>query len=143
MDDVRIAPKVEHPKCPYCHEAVKASDDKAPCLACMAWQHRACRVEHGRCAACGAAGEAPDGERASERAAEAPAPWWRASGPPPPAGPLRLAAPPVTPRVEPAFGEQPALPPPEQRHRPIGAWGLFVYVAWLTALAAVVMLLAM
>ncbi len=46
---------VEHVRCPFCHEPVRASDPaKAGCSACTAWQHTACWSEHGRCAACGA-----------------------------------------------------------------------------------------
>lgn len=162
MSDVRIQPKVEHPKCPYCHEAVRASDDKAPCLACMAWHHRACRAEHGRCAACGAEGDGGDrapgsteaqrsseaalGPRAGGAAARSPdagafRPWWRAepsSTPTRPAPEARPAPRPVDDATE-QFGEGPALPPPDQRHRPLGAGALLVYLALLTALALIVL----
>jgi eukaryotic-like serine/threonine-protein kinase len=49
----RAEARVEHPRCPYCHEGVRPADDKEPCLGCMAWHHAACWDEHGGCAACG------------------------------------------------------------------------------------------
>jgi hypothetical protein len=51
---------VKHPRCPFCHEEVLASDPKRACEACMAWQHRGCWSEGGdRCATCGAAAVVP------------------------------------------------------------------------------------
>jgi hypothetical protein len=45
---------VDRPRCPYCHEAVGGDDEKTGCGACMAWHHRGCWSEHGKCSACGA-----------------------------------------------------------------------------------------
>ncbi|MCO5167292.1 MAG: hypothetical protein M9894_13155 [Planctomycetes bacterium] len=45
-------PGVQHPRCPFCHEAVRPDHTKAACDGCMAWQHGACWDDHGRCAAC-------------------------------------------------------------------------------------------
>lgn len=47
-DEVRV----EHVRCPYCHEHVRPQDVKVGCEGCMAWHHRDCLAEHGRCAAC-------------------------------------------------------------------------------------------
>lgn len=45
---------VEHPRCPYCHEAVVPGDErKQSCNACMAWHHEECWSLHGGCSACG------------------------------------------------------------------------------------------
>lgn len=44
---------VEHPRCPYCHDAIQPQQVKTPCMTCMAWHHTACAEEHERCAACG------------------------------------------------------------------------------------------
>ncbi len=53
--------KVEHPRCPYCHDEVVAGDPKVACLECMAWQHRECFAEQtGKCAACGRAASLED-----------------------------------------------------------------------------------
>jgi hypothetical protein len=41
-----------HPRCPFCLDAVAPQDVKQACLTCMAWHHRACWQEHGRCSAC-------------------------------------------------------------------------------------------
>lgn len=49
-----VAPKVEHPRCPFCHEQVGPSDEQLACNGCRAWHHQACWGEgEGRCAACG------------------------------------------------------------------------------------------
>jgi hypothetical protein len=45
--------QVQHPRCPFCHEPVRPEQIKAPCHACMGWNHEACWTEHGGCAACG------------------------------------------------------------------------------------------
>lgn len=53
--DHAAGPRVEHPRCPFCHDAVRPGDeDKQACGACMAWHHAACWGEHGGCAGCGA-----------------------------------------------------------------------------------------
>jgi hypothetical protein len=45
--------RVEHPRCPFCHEAVRPEEEKAACLHCMAWQHGECWRELGeRCGSC-------------------------------------------------------------------------------------------
>jgi hypothetical protein len=41
-----------HPRCPYCRDAVRPQDAKRACETCMAWQHRACWEEHPRCSSC-------------------------------------------------------------------------------------------
>lgn len=62
-------------RCPFCHAGLDAEhDDWVQCAACRALEHRACWLEHGRCAAC----------RADVRTGE----------PPPPRFP-RVAAPPA------------------------------------------------
>lgn len=50
-----VAPKVEHPRCPFCREPVRPGADveKRSCSACMAWHHAACWTEQGGCASCG------------------------------------------------------------------------------------------
>lgn len=45
---------VEHPRCPYCRDAVAPGARKTACDACMAWHHTDCWSEHGACSACGA-----------------------------------------------------------------------------------------
>lgn len=77
--DPNLDVAVEHARCPFCHEPVRASDaDKAACGACMAWHHGACWSEHGRCAACEAttlanraAAPSPDALKKRQRAAAA------------------------------------------------------------------------
>src|SRR5690606_19439107 len=62
--------EVEHARCPFCHEPVRASDPaKAGCSACTAWQHTACWSEHGRCAACGAEAAWPAVKKGADAAA--------------------------------------------------------------------------
>ncbi len=57
---------VQHPRCPFCHEAVTpAEPHKRACGACMGWHHDACWQEHGGCAACGAGGGASAARRPS------------------------------------------------------------------------------
>lgn len=41
------------PRCPYCHETVDVQSTKLACLDCMAWHHRECWDEHGKCSSCG------------------------------------------------------------------------------------------
>ena len=43
---------IQHPRCPFCHDAVAPEDEKAACAACMAWHHRECWAEAGACGAC-------------------------------------------------------------------------------------------
>ncbi len=44
---------VEHPRCPFCHDAIGPADEATPCLTCRAWQHSDCASEgRGRCGAC-------------------------------------------------------------------------------------------
>lgn len=40
-------------RCPFCHDDIEAEVKKWGCPDCMAWHHRECRDDHGRCAACG------------------------------------------------------------------------------------------
>ena len=47
---VRIG--LEHPRCPYCKDAVQPGDRKKACDACMSWHHAECWDGYGRCAAC-------------------------------------------------------------------------------------------
>lgn len=44
--------RVEGARCPFCHEAVAAAEEKRACEACMAWSHAECWRDHGACAAC-------------------------------------------------------------------------------------------
>jgi hypothetical protein len=60
---------VKHPRCPFCHDEVLATDPKRACEACMGWHHRECWDECGdRCGACGASAEAPPPSTADLRA---------------------------------------------------------------------------
>ena len=44
---------IDHPRCPYCHAAVKPGDGaKQSCGDCMAWHHSECWQDHGGCSAC-------------------------------------------------------------------------------------------
>lgn len=50
-DDVRV----QHNRCPYCHDDVRAADeDVRVCAACLARHHKPCWSELRRCSACGA-----------------------------------------------------------------------------------------
>ena len=42
-------------RCPYCHDSLAGEVLRAGCGACLAWHHRGCLAELGRCANCGAA----------------------------------------------------------------------------------------
>jgi hypothetical protein len=45
--------RVEHPRCPFCHDAVRGEDEKHGCSGCMAWHHLECwRESSERCATC-------------------------------------------------------------------------------------------
>lgn len=58
MELTQLPILVEHPRCPFCHDAVGPSDDATPCLTCRAWQHTDCAAEGaGRCGACRAIAE--------------------------------------------------------------------------------------
>jgi hypothetical protein len=62
--------RVEHPRCPFCHEDVRAEQEKHACVACMAWHHEACWHENrDRCATCGQAPAAKPQERPFDPAA--------------------------------------------------------------------------
>lgn len=46
--------RVEHPRCPFCHEQASGEAPRTGCPRCLAWSHDACLREGGhRCAACG------------------------------------------------------------------------------------------
>lgn len=50
---------VEQPRCPYCHDDVRAGGEQRACTKCRAWHHRECWDEAGQtCSACGE-GEVP------------------------------------------------------------------------------------
>jgi len=127
VDRLRVEPRSEQAKCPYCHEVVAPADEKAPCLACMAWHHRACRDEHGSCAACGATEgdekkKQPPPVRVQPIPQERPPSWWAAQGPAPWTGNEPLA--------EAAAREQP---------KPIGGRAILVcYVVMLVVLTLLV-----
>lgn len=75
MEKSRARIKVDKPRCPFCHEAVDAEEDKRACDACMAWHHAECWTEHGRCATCGLVAylglaEAPSPEPSSDLSPE-------------------------------------------------------------------------
>ena len=53
--------RVEHNRCPFCHDAVGPADPKVACDGCMAWHHRDCWQSHGTCSACGFASVARQG----------------------------------------------------------------------------------
>ncbi|MDF1660706.1 MAG: hypothetical protein P1V97_02985 [Planctomycetota bacterium] len=40
------------PRCPYCHDAVTVQSSKQACEHCMAWHHKECWSEMGKCASC-------------------------------------------------------------------------------------------
>lgn len=46
-------------RCPYCHEDVKPRDEKQACNGCMAWHHKECWQDYGRCVICGLQEEKP------------------------------------------------------------------------------------
>lgn len=53
MELLQLPILVEHPRCPFCHDALGPADDATPCLTCRAWQHADCASEGaGRCGAC-------------------------------------------------------------------------------------------
>lgn len=94
---------------------------------CMAWHHRACHEEHGRCAACGVG--------PPERLVVAP--WWCEH----PWAPWGCAAGPARP-VEPIATGAPALVPREERHPPQGRLAAAAYLALLAVLSLVAAVLA-
>lgn len=55
--------RVERDRCPFCHDAVRPTDEKVACDGCMAWHHAACWRDHGTCAACGFSGPPSRPER--------------------------------------------------------------------------------
>ncbi len=57
MDLGRADERVRVPgaRCPFCHEEVPRGEEPAVCVGCHALHHVACLLEHGGCAACGAA----------------------------------------------------------------------------------------
>lgn len=60
MDLTRLPILVEHPRCPFCHDAIGPADEATPCLTCRAWQHTDCAAEGvGRCGACRALADRP------------------------------------------------------------------------------------
>jgi len=54
-------------RCPYCHDSLAGEALRAGCGACLAWHHRGCLAELGRCANCGA----PNSQAASPQELEA------------------------------------------------------------------------
>lgn len=65
MDQARLAIEVQHPRCPFCRDAVLPAEEKVACGACMGWTHAACFEEaQRRCGACGG-GPAETAPRAS------------------------------------------------------------------------------
>lgn len=48
------------PRCPYCHGDISGIEEKKGCEQCMAWHHKECWVEYGKCAACFVNGKMPD-----------------------------------------------------------------------------------
>lgn len=48
------------PRCPYCHGDISGIEDKKGCEQCMAWHHKECWVEYGKCATCFAKDKRPD-----------------------------------------------------------------------------------
>jgi hypothetical protein len=54
MEREHLEIEVEHPRCPYCKDAVQPEQEKSSCHGCMAWHHAECWDEHGACSACGA-----------------------------------------------------------------------------------------
>ncbi|MBX3466573.1 MAG: hypothetical protein KF878_06705 [Planctomycetes bacterium] len=66
MDQARLAIEVQHPRCPFCRDAVLPGDEKVACSACMGWTHAVCFEEtHRRCGACGGGAAAPAASAAS------------------------------------------------------------------------------
>jgi HEAT repeat protein len=46
-------PRVNLPRCPFCHERIEAEGEKQGCGQCMAWHHAECWAEGGgKCSAC-------------------------------------------------------------------------------------------
>lgn len=44
--------KINKPRCPYCHDDIRAEEEKSGCNQCMAWFHSECWSEHGGCTSC-------------------------------------------------------------------------------------------
>ena len=81
---VRVA--LPAPRCPYCHDDVRAGEAQHGCPGCRAWHHAACWSERaGRCAACG-----HDDGAAFERAVELERRLRRRAAPEPLPVPLTL-----------------------------------------------------
>ena len=53
-EQVRGRVHVEGPRCPFCRDEVRPTQDKEACKSCMAWLHAECWSEGGGCASCGA-----------------------------------------------------------------------------------------
>lgn len=52
---MKVAWKVvnhSYARCPFCHEAVTVEAEKIACDQCMAWHHKECWGELGRCGSC-------------------------------------------------------------------------------------------
>lgn len=49
--------QVKKPRCPFCHDDIRAEDQKAGCNQCMAWFHEECWLEHGGCTSCASPAE--------------------------------------------------------------------------------------
>ena len=130
---------VQHPRCPYCRDAVQPEDPKAACDACMTWHHAECWEGLGRCAACQA--ERAVGRGESSPAAPLPTsaigrrePAPPAQGLPRNATPPRERTPPPDPKAiaEPAPRERPLLPAPRGVHVREGAQGLEISWRWFS-----------
>ena len=44
--------RVNHPRCPYCHDDIRGGEDNRACHACLTWHHSECWAEGG-CVTCG------------------------------------------------------------------------------------------
>ena len=129
---VRIG--LEHPRCPYCKDAVQPGDRKKACDACMSWHHAECWEGYGRCAACEGASvagvDAPAG-LVSVRGAGPGVDVEAAASGAPSANPLRRAPPrPSAPEVL----DQPlAVPRPEYEASPRELAGVLIVLALLAS----------
>ena len=52
-ETVQAGITIDRPRCPYCHDDIRAEDEKRGCVQCMTWFHEECLKELGRCTNCG------------------------------------------------------------------------------------------
>ena len=53
LSNVRENLKVNHGRCPYCHDEIVPGEVNRPCVECLTWHHSECWDAHGQCVGCG------------------------------------------------------------------------------------------